>query len=101
MRVADRVVTPLAKQRSTDTTAGAHAADDALVFRDAVRDVKPLVQPARAGGLDKPRPHPRRRTRGSARAAGELDEIMPLLADASPADDAIGGADALSFRRPG
>ncbi|MGO9512409.1 MAG: Smr/MutS family protein [Steroidobacteraceae bacterium] len=89
----------MAKHRTSDTTADADATDDALAFRAAVRDVKPLAKTALANPL-KPRPRARRRTMASARASGELDELMPLVPDASPADDAIAGADALSFRRP-
>jgi len=86
----------MAKHRTSDTTADADATDDALAFRAAVRDVKPLAKTALANRLVKPH----RRTMASARGSGAIDEVMPLVPDASPAHDAIAGADALSFRRP-
>ena len=94
---------PMVKQRSTDSTAD--ATDDALAFRAAVRDVKPLAQTAKPDGLTKPRALGRRRPRA---ASGELAETMPLIATpplddrgGSSAGDSIAGADALSFQRPG
>ncbi|MDB6085605.1 MAG: hypothetical protein JWN43_3486, partial [Gammaproteobacteria bacterium] len=59
----------MAKQRPPDRTAGrdadAPATDDALAFRHAVRDVKPLAHAAPAIGLAKTRP----KTRIAKRAA--------------------------------
>jgi DNA-nicking Smr family endonuclease len=98
----------MVKQRPTDSTDDADATDDALTFRAAVRDVKPLAQTATPKGLDTPRASVRRRPKASAQATGELAETMPLIAapsvsdtGGSPAEDAIAGADALSFQRPG
>lgn len=90
----------MAKQRPTDAAAGAHASEDALIFRAAVRDVKPLPPTEKAKGLEQPRA--RRapvRTRAAAAAAppGDLAESMPLIA-ASFSDTA---AVQDSFRRPG
>jgi len=89
----------MAKQRSLDSSVGAAATDDALTFRAAVRDVKPLSQTAKPAGLEKPRA--RRRATALPTAAGEIAETMPLLAQSSLGEDSIGGADPLSFRRPG
>src|SRR5580700_10120622 len=95
----------MAKQRP----AAAHAVpkgtdEDALAFRAAVRDVKPLAQTTVASGLAKPRAH-RRRAAGAA--AADAAHLMPLIADGAGEGDAAGGAnfvgaaDQLSFRRPG
>jgi DNA-nicking Smr family endonuclease len=102
----------MAKQRSKDRGAGTQAADDALTFRAAVRDVKPLVQTATPKGLETPRAPARRRSgAAAAMAAAEPEETMPLIAAGdstidggaagAPAGDSIGGVDALSFQRPG
>ncbi len=90
----------MAKQRPTDAAAGAHASDDALIFRAAVRDVKPLAQTDEAQGTRatacaaRAGAYARRRR---CRAPGDLAESMPLIA-ASFADAA---AVQDSFRRPG
>ena len=89
----------MAKQRSTDAAPGAQASDDALIFRAAVRDVKPLAQTEKPEGLEQPRARAPARARAAATAPAprELAESLPLIA-ASPAD----AADAQdSFRRPG
>jgi DNA-nicking Smr family endonuclease len=105
----------MAKQGSKDKGAGTPADDDALTFRAAVRDVKPLVQTPTPAGLKAPRTHARRRIgAAAAMAAGEPKEWMPLIAAGGSAsvgsagdglagapDDSIGGVDALSFQRPG
>jgi len=52
----------MAKQRKTDHGARAPADDDALAFRAAVRDVKPLAHTPSAQGLAKPRSRTRRAT---------------------------------------
>src|SRR5277367_4876114 len=85
----------MAKQRSTDSGAEDPASDDAETFRAAVRDIKPLVQIAKPAGLDKSRAR-----RHAGTPAGTAD-AMPLLAEGATAEDAVTGADALSFRRPG
>jgi DNA-nicking Smr family endonuclease len=104
----------MAKQRPTDTPADAPLTDEALTFRAAVRDVKPLahtglVHTAPAPGLEKPRTRPRRRPVGSAAATGEVVATLPLIADGAPLHASIAdvpepktdAAAALSFRRPG
>jgi DNA-nicking Smr family endonuclease len=90
----------MAKQRtppgSDDAPTGkdALALHDALAFRAAVRDVKPMAHLPEPKGLAKARP--RARVKMSAQAGNTLDEVMPLL----PAG-AIGGSEALSFQRAG
>jgi DNA-nicking Smr family endonuclease len=91
------------------------ASDDALLFRAAVRDVKPLERTAVAAaastaaastaaasatGSSKPR-KARRATASVAAAFEEPAHDMPLLADGVPAEDSVTGAEVLSFRRPG
>jgi DNA-nicking Smr family endonuclease len=97
----------MAKQRippgSDDASTGedARALHDALAFRAAVRDVKPLKRAPAPHGLAKTRP--RARLRKTAPAGDSLDEVMPLLA--VPGEPhlagAIGGGDALSYQRAG
>lgn len=96
----------MAKQRSAAGPAAPEGTDDeALAFRTAVRDVKPLAQTTIASGLAKPRVQ-RRRAAGGV-AAADLAQSMPLIAegsadgDASGAANFIAAADVLSFRRPG
>jgi DNA-nicking Smr family endonuclease len=94
------------KKLSTDPAADV-ADNDAMTFRAAVRDVKPLVQTPKPAGLEGPRTRVPRRAQGRVHARSELHETMPLVAAAplgdagSPAQDTIGGAHALSFKRPG
>jgi DNA-nicking Smr family endonuclease len=73
------------------------AADDALAFRAAVRDVKPLAH-APAAELGKPRRRVRVRKMGGA--AHDLDAAMPLV-PTDTRDLGVSAADTLSFRRPG
>ena len=82
------------------------ADDDALAFRAAVRDVKPLKHEPPAPGLatTKPRPRPRR----NSPQPENLDEAMPLVPVPIGAADApgepwnpAGGGAVLSFQRPG
>ncbi|HEY3654521.1 MAG TPA: Smr/MutS family protein [Steroidobacteraceae bacterium] len=84
----------MAKQRKTDHGARAPADDDALAFRAAVRDVKPLAHTPSAQGLAKPR--------SRTRPATALIDIPPMNTngDAAPGD-AVTGADNLSFQRAG
>jgi DNA-nicking Smr family endonuclease len=90
----------MTKQRSTPPGGGASTGGDAgtlhdaLAFRAAVRDVKPLKATPEPQGLAKTRP--RTRARMAPPARGDLDEVMPLQAAG-----AIGGGDALSFQRAG
>ncbi len=95
------------KKRPTDPAADVDADDDAMTFRAAVRDVKPLRHSAKPAGLERPRVRAPRRAAIGVRARHELHESMPLVAavpvdDAgAPAHDPITGADTLVFRRPG
>jgi DNA-nicking Smr family endonuclease len=106
----------MAKQRtppgSDDASTGddARVLHDALAFRAAVRDVKPLKRTPDPTGLAKTRP--RTRVRMPAAAGDSLDELMPLLpvppvdpsdgpGEAPRAAGALGGGDALSFHRAG
>ncbi len=96
----------MAKQRTTDPSATAPATEDALAFRAAVRDVKPLAHVPPAKGLAKPKPRARLR-KGDA-AAKNLEAAMPLIEPPidtggvlAPAESAIAGGDALAFQRPG
>jgi DNA-nicking Smr family endonuclease len=90
--------------------------DEALLFRAAVRDVKPLERTApvattattaaattaAASATRSSKPRQGRRAAASAAAAFEEPaHDMPLLADSVPAEDSVTGADVLSFRRPG
>jgi DNA-nicking Smr family endonuclease len=99
----------MAKPRSNanDSHAGdAPVSDDALLFRAAVRDVKPLERTApvatsaSATGSNKP-PRARRASASIAAAFEGPAQDMPLLADGVPAEDSVTGAEVLSFRRPG
>src|ERR1019366_5825126 len=89
------------KKRSTDPAADLGADDDAMTFRAAVRDVKPLTQTPKPAVLERPRARVPRRAPGRAHARNELHETVPLGAAGSTAQDTISGADALVFRRPG
>jgi DNA-nicking Smr family endonuclease len=89
----------MAKQRTGTPSAHVPATEDALAFRAAVRDVKPLANAPPAPGQAKPKPRARPRT---SAAAENLDASMPLIGAAAP--DAAGAAHAtaaLSFQRPG
>jgi DNA-nicking Smr family endonuclease len=103
----------LAKQRTTDPGRDNPATDDALAFRAAVRDVKPLAQKPLPEGLAKA--NPRTRSRKAAPTPLPVDSIdnldiaMPLVDSISlagtgaelPLGDTVAGADALSFQRAG
>jgi DNA-nicking Smr family endonuclease len=99
----------MAKQRIPDRSAHAPANEDALAFRDAVRDVKPLAHTPLAGDLAQPRPKARLRKLRTATAATEsLDEAMPLIhapvvepGGAVAAAGAVAGGDVLTFQRAG
>src|ERR1700736_327052 len=96
----------MAKQRIPERSAHTPATEDALAFRDAVRDVKPLAHTPPAGGLAKPRP--KARLRKLASATESLDETMPLIqapmvepnGDVTAGSAAAGGG-VLSFQRAG
>ena len=85
----------MGKKRHTELGGEQNDSADAGAFREAVRDVKPLVQVAPAKGLAKPAPRARLR-KPAPTATENLDDVMPLIA-ATAAD---GGA-ALSFHRAG
>jgi DNA-nicking Smr family endonuclease len=89
----------MAKPRGTSSDSQRNDSPDAELFRAAMRDVKPLAQTPRAEVARKPR----KRAHDSAaiRAAAESAADLPLLAEHVPADEAVGGSEALSFRRPG
>jgi DNA-nicking Smr family endonuclease len=94
----------MAKPRSNRTDAqsaraGDARADDAVLFRAAVRDVKPLAQAASAKESAMPR-KPRRRAAPRVPGA-ECAESMPLLAERNAPEEPLSAGDALSFRRPG
>jgi len=103
----------MAKRRPTDIEGradkrGEPASDDALVFRSAVRDVKPLPHTPLPAGLVKKMPRARRRQPAAVHES--LDDVMPLVDPAPlPVDDrgssregtAVSGGDALSFQRAG
>jgi len=68
--------------------------DDALLFREAVRDAHRLQAPPRATAQR--RPSPRARFARAERAAVLAESLAPLHPDAD-----IEGGEHLSFRRPG
>lgn len=92
----------MAKQRPQGRSETAPPSEDALAFRAAVRDVKPLAQTPLPEGLVKPSPRGRRRPK----PAIDIEADMPLVAvphaelpggvPSSP-----GGSDALTFQRAG
>ncbi len=84
-------------QRAADGSAATPPTDDALAFRAAVRDVKPLEQKPLPEGLIKAGP---RRRRKPAPVLDEIDIAMPLIASAA-VDEAVAGGDELTFRRAG
>jgi DNA-nicking Smr family endonuclease len=108
----------LAKPRSNSNDLQADdppVSDDALLFRAAVRDVKPLertapvataaaaaaASTAAASATGSSKPRKARRAAASGAAFEQAAKDMPLLADGVPAEDSVTGADVLSFRRPG
>jgi DNA-nicking Smr family endonuclease len=72
--------------------------DDAQLFRDAVRGVKPLPQTPRARDSAKPR---RARRAAQSAESRDLAQELPLLAERVPEEDLVSGTEVLSFRRPG
>ncbi len=103
----------MAKPRSNSNDSPADdppVSDDALLFRAAVRDVKPLertavaaaASTAAASATGSSKPRKARRAGASAAAAFEEPEHdMPLLPDSVPGEDSVTGTEVLSFRRPG
>jgi DNA-nicking Smr family endonuclease len=89
-------------QRRGGTDGGA---DDADIFRAAVRDVIPLAQSPSPAALVKPKERTRMR-KAAASQADNLDETMPLIdalpnEEAAAATDAVTGDGVLSFHRAG
>lgn len=68
--------------------------EDLRVFRDAVRDVKPLEHETAV--TERPRPRPRARFARADRQAVLLESLTTDLAD-----PAVGGGEELVFHRPG
>lgn len=100
----------MAKQRSADRGTDPEAAAEALTFRAAVRDVKPLAQTPPAAGLAKAQPRARLRQRALSEiedAAQTMPLVAPMHAHGAAADtlptggEPIAGGDALSFQRSG
>jgi DNA-nicking Smr family endonuclease len=100
----------MAKQRTTSRGGEDPDSDDALAFRAAVRDVKPLAQKPIPAGLASPRPRRRKPAASTDNLdADNLDIAMPLVGavpitagnDELPAGEAVSGGDALSFQRAG
>jgi DNA-nicking Smr family endonuclease len=94
----------MAKQRSTNHPGGAPTSEDALAFRAAVRDVKPLEQAPSPNGLAKVGPRARRRKPSAM--ADDIDVAMPLVdpmpvVEGSGERSAVSGADVLAFHRAG
>ncbi|MDP8986717.1 MAG: Smr/MutS family protein [Pseudomonadota bacterium] len=78
--------------------------DDALAFRAAVSDVKPLAHTPLATGLGRPRA--KARLRKAAALPDSLDEAMPLIHAplehrGGLGEEALAGNDAVSFQRAG
>jgi DNA-nicking Smr family endonuclease len=85
----------MGKNRITERRPEQSVAADASEFRAAVRDVTPLLQPAPATGLTKPKPRTRLR-KALPGAVENLDELMPLVAP-----DIVLASAGLSFQRAG
>jgi DNA-nicking Smr family endonuclease len=85
----------MGKKRHTELGGQQNGSAEASAFREAVRDVKPLVQVPSAKGLAKPGPRARLR-RPATTAVEDLDHMMPLIAASSAA-----GSAALSYHRAG
>jgi len=95
----------MGKKRLSDLGSEQNVSDDASTFREAVRDVKPLVQRPSAAGLATAAPRARLR-RPAPEAVEDLDTMMPLIAvsasgEAATLEDAAAGSAALSFHRGG
>lgn len=92
----------MARQRTPHPAAPDLQSEDALAFKRAVRDVKPLPPTVLPKGLVKPKRSARVAT---SREATVPDEVLPLFHAAArgepAADGAMSGSDALSFRRSG
>jgi DNA-nicking Smr family endonuclease len=92
---------PRSEVKQAKGSGDARATEDAGMFRAAVRDVKPLARSARIEpALAKPRKAGARRGAAGRASIEDLAHVMPLLPEAVAPEDSVGGADALSFRRP-
>ncbi len=90
----------MAKQHTTTPGIAAPGSEDALAFRAAVRDVKPLVQKPLPQGLAKTAAHARRRRPGAVLESPDMPLLdpAPLMDSATPV---IAGTDPLAFQRAG
>jgi DNA-nicking Smr family endonuclease len=94
----------MAKQRSTPRTEDALVSEEALAFRAAVRDVKPLPQAPLPDGLATASPRARRRRAPSHREtlAADMPLVDPVpLGEGSGETPGIASADPLTFQRHG
>ena len=82
--------------RSPKSVSGTGSAEDAGLFREAVRDVKPLGRPVEAA--DAPSPRPRATARFTR--ADRLAVLEESLRD-DAFDPALAGGEELIFHRPG
>lgn len=87
------------KKSLNDAPFEKNLSSEASVFRAAVRDVKPLMQPPQATGLTSPKARTRRR-KPSAAPLENLDDLMPLISTES-SDSTASDAGAPSFQRAG
>jgi DNA-nicking Smr family endonuclease len=86
------------KKSLTDRAFEKNLSAEANVFRTAVRDVKPLIQPPVVQGLVSPKA--RRRHRKPLAASPEnLDDVMPLISTESAAS--ADGTEPPAFQRSG
>jgi DNA-nicking Smr family endonuclease len=71
--------------------------EDTSLFRDAVRDVKPLGQESQVTAVDRPRPRPRARF-----ARADRQAVLKESLDAVDVNDpAVAGGEEMVFHRPG
>lgn len=87
------------KKSLTDRAFEKNLSAESSVFRAAVRDVKPLIQPPEAKGLMSPQARTRRRKPAPA-SLENLADFMPLLSTESTASTES-DAEPLSFQRAG
>lgn len=97
-RPAAAEAAPRAAAADAERAADADPAGDASLFRAAVRDVKPLALEARIDAAGAPRAPRRAAPQSTARPPAEE---LPLLGETVAPEQAVGGGDVLSFRRPG
>jgi DNA-nicking Smr family endonuclease len=95
----------MAKRPPLRRLAADDVADDAQIFRAAVRDVVPLAQAPAPAALGKVRAHAKLR-KAAASELENLDETMPLVGAlpneaAAAAADAVTGDGVLTFARAG